>query len=119
MAPRSRFEQDTSSLGAYFREISHIDPLSKLEEMALARQGDEEALQELVKHNLKYVVKVAGRYKGMGLSFSDLINEGNIGMIMAAKRYKADRGVKFITYAVWWIRQSIIKIGRASGRERV
>lgn len=77
--------------------------------MALARQGGEKALQELVKHNLKYVVKVAGRYKGMGLSFADLINEGNIGMIMAAQRYKADKNVKFITYAIWWIRQSIIK----------
>lgn len=110
MTPRRRLEQDTSSpLDVYFREIRHINPLSKLEEMALARQGGDKARQELVKHNLKYVVKVAGRYKGMGLSFSDLINEGNVGMIMAAQRYKADKGVKFITYAVWWIRQSIIK----------
>jgi len=109
MAPKRNFERDTSSLSAYLREISHLNPLSKSEEMALARAGGEKALQELVKHNLKYVVKVAGRYKGMGLSFSDLINEGNIGMIMAAQRYRADKEVKFITYAVWWIRQSIIK----------
>ncbi|HEB72856.1 MAG TPA: RNA polymerase sigma factor RpoD/SigA [Nitrospirae bacterium] len=109
MTPRRRFEQNTSSLSVYLREIGHFDPLSKSEEMALARAGDDKALQELVKHNLKYVVKVAGRYKGMGLSFADLINEGNVGMIMAAQRYREDKGVKFITYAVWWIRQSIIK----------
>lgn len=109
MSSDDRSDKSTSALQAYLKEIRHIDPLPMSEEMKLARCGSEDALQELVKHNLKYVVKVASRYKGMGLSFTDLINEGNIGMIHAAKRYNPDRRVKFITYAVWWVRQSILQ----------
>ncbi|MCZ6700851.1 MAG: RNA polymerase sigma factor RpoD/SigA [bacterium] len=99
------------SLGAYLKKISNIPILTREEEVALARriqEGDEEAERELVRHNLKYVVSVANRYKGSGLPLLDLINEGNIGLMQAAKRFDPDRGVKFITYAVWWIRQAIM-----------
>jgi RNA polymerase primary sigma factor len=95
-------------LGVYLREIRHITPLTKPEEVELAEKGDEASLNELVRRNLKYVVLVANRYKGCGLSLSDLINEGNIGLIQAAQRFDPSRGVKFITYAIWWIRQSIM-----------
>ena len=95
-------------LWAYLKDISSIKPLSGKEEKILAAKGDQKSLNELVKRNLKYVVSVANRYKGCGLSLSDLINEGNIGMIEAAKRFDPQKGVKFITYAVWWIRQSIL-----------
>lgn len=99
------------SLGAYLKKISNIPLLSREEEGALARriqQGDTEAEHDLVRHNLKYVVSVANRYKGTGLPLLDLINEGNIGLIQAARRFDHERGVKFITYAVWWIRQAIM-----------
>jgi RNA polymerase primary sigma factor len=99
------------SLGAYLKKISNIPLLSREEESALAhriQQGDTEAEHELVRHNLKYVVSVANRYKGSGLPLLDLINEGNIGLIQAARRFDPERGVKFITYAVWWIRQAIM-----------
>lgn len=95
-------------LGIYMREIRNITHLTKPEEADLAEKGDEESLNELVRRNLKYVVLVANRYKGCGLSLSDLINEGNIGLIQAAKRFDPTRGVKFITYGIWWIRQSIV-----------
>ena len=95
-------------LWAYLKDISSIKPLSGKEEKILAAKGDQRSLNELVSRNLKYVVSVANRYKGCGLSLSDLINEGNIGMIEAAKRFDPQKGVKFITYAVWWIRQSIL-----------
>ena len=95
-------------LWAYLKDISSIKPLSGKEEKILAAKGDQKSLNELVKRNLKYVVSVANRYKGCGLSLSDLINEGNIGLIEAAKRFDPQKGVKFITYAVWWIRQSIL-----------
>ncbi len=99
------------SLGAYLKKISNIPLLSREEEVALARriqQGDTEAEHDLVRHNLRYVVSVANRYKGTGLPLLDLINEGNIGLIQAARRFDPERGVKFITYAVWWIRQAIM-----------
>lgn len=98
-------------LTQYLSEISKIKPLTKEEEGALANkisQGDLKSLQELVQRNLKYVVTVANKYKGCGLSLQDLIEEGNIGMIQAAKRFDASKNVKFITYAVWWIRQAIM-----------
>ena len=98
------------SLSAYLKTIGNIPLLSREEEMALARriqEGDAEAERELVRHNLKYVVSVANRNKGSGLPLLDLINEGNIGLIRAARRFDPDRGVRFITYAVWWIRQAI------------
>jgi RNA polymerase primary sigma factor len=96
-------------LAAYLKEISHLSPLSREEEKRLATSGGKQDLEELVTHNLKYVVMVANRYKGMGLSLPDLINEGNIGLMEAARRFDPKRGVKFITYAVWWVRQSILR----------
>ena len=95
-------------LWAYLKDISSIKPLSGKEEKILAAKGDQKSLNELVSRNLKYVVSVANRYKGCGISLPDLINEGNIGLIEAAKRFDPQKGVKFITYAVWWIRQSIL-----------
>lgn len=98
------------SLLIYFREISKITPLNKKEEYVLGekiQKGDHESLNELVKRNLKYVVKVANAYKRSGLSLSDLINEGNIGLIQAAHRFDPYRNIKFITYATWWIQQAI------------
>ncbi len=96
-------------LRAYLKEISGIRPLTREEEQRLAKLGDEESLKTLVVRNLKYTVLVANRYKGLGLSVSDLINEGNIGLIEAAKRFDHKRGVKFITYASWWIKQGILR----------
>ena len=100
---------DTLSL--YMKNIGTHPILKRDEEQALAiaaREGDKEAFNTLVRSNLRYVVSVANRYKGFGLSLEDLINEGNIGLINAIKRFKPERGVKLITYAVWWIRQSIM-----------
>ena len=100
------------SLTAYLKMIGKIPLLSREEEIACARriqQGDSEAERELIRHNLKYVVSVASRYKGRGMDLLDIISEGNLGLIQAAKRFDPDRGVKFITYAVWWVRQAITK----------
>jgi RNA polymerase primary sigma factor len=106
---KKKFASEGSPLQYYLEEIRDIHPLTKPEELKLARKGDEKSLRELVQRNLKYVVVVANRYKGLGLAVTDLINEGNIGMIEAAKRFDPKRKVKFITYAVWWIRQSILQ----------
>ena len=106
---KKKFVPESEALQSYLSDIRDITPLSKAEEQKLARKGDEASRQELVRRNLKYVVMVANRYKGLGLAVTDLINEGNIGMIEAAKRFDPDRQVKFITYAVWWIRQSIMQ----------
>ncbi len=98
------------SLNAYIREISKFRPLTAEEEKDLARRihaGDEEALQRLVEANLRFVVSYCKRYRGLGLSFLDLIHEGSLGLMEAAKRFDADRNVKFISYAVWWVRQAI------------
>ncbi len=98
-------------LSFYMRDIAAHPILSREEEHALAlmaREGDKEAFNKLVRANLRYVVSVASRYKNFGLSLEDLINEGNIGLINAIKRFEPERGVKLITYAVWWIRQSIM-----------
>lgn len=99
-------------LSQYLREISRIKPLTREEEGVIGAriQGSQsrEALHELVRRNLKYVVTVANKYKGCGLALQDLIEEGNIGIIQAAKRFDPKRNVKFITYAVWWIRQAIM-----------
>jgi RNA polymerase primary sigma factor len=100
------------TLAAYLRRIVRIPLLSREDEQALGaqiRQGDERAFRKLVEANLRFVVKVAMRYQGCGLSLLDLINEGNLGLLEAARRYSPDRGVKFITYAVWWIRQAIMQ----------
>lgn len=99
------------TLAIYLQEISKYDLLTREEEHELAvrsQKGDEKALNKLIRSNLRYVVSVANRYKGFGLSLEDLINEGNIGLIHAIRRFDPDRGVKLITYAVWWIRQSIM-----------
>ena len=99
------------SLNQYMREIGKIKLLTREEEIKLAgaiKQGDPKAVQEIVRRNLKYVVTVANKYRGFGMSLQDLIEEGNIGLIQAAKRFDVSRNVKFITYAVWWIKQAII-----------
>jgi RNA polymerase primary sigma factor len=99
------------TLAIYLQEVGKHNVLSREDEHEFAlkaRDGDEEAFNTLVRSNLRYVVSVANRYKGFGLSLEDLINEGNIGLIHAIQRFDPDRGVKLITYAVWWIRQSIM-----------
>lgn len=102
-------EDDVSK---YFKEIRKYEPLTAEKEVELAeriKEGDKEAEHELIKANLKFVVSVAKRYMNQGLSLGDLINEGNLGIIKAAKRYDHTRGFKFISYAVWWIQQSILQ----------
>jgi RNA polymerase primary sigma factor len=100
-----------SSLKLYLKEISKIKEISPDQEKELGRKiqkGDKEALNRLVEANLRFVVSVAKKYRGSGISFLDLINEGNLGLIEAAKRFDPSKNVKFITYAIWWIRQAII-----------
>lgn len=106
------------ALGAYLKRIAQVPLLKKEEELALGKaiqRGDEKALKRLVEANLRFVVKVALRYRGCGLSLLDLINEGNVGMLEAARRYSPEYNVKFITYAVWWIRQAIMQALAAGG----
>lgn len=107
--PYSREEQ---SLDRYLQEIGDVPLLTAEEEIELARhirQGDEEALEKLTKANLRFVVSVAKQYQNQGLYLTDLINEGNLGLIKAAKRFDETKGFKFISYAVWWIRQAILQ----------
>jgi RNA polymerase primary sigma factor len=107
---KSITQRDYKSLDKYFNEIDKIDLISTREEVMLARrirEGDKAALERLTKTNLRFVVSVAKQYQNMGLTLGDLINEGNMGLIIAAKRYDETKGFKFISYAVWWIRQSI------------
>lgn len=104
--------RESQSLDKYLQEIGKVSLLSVDEEAELARrirQGDEEALEKLVKANLRFVVSVAKQYQNQGLPLTDLISEGNLGLIKAAKRFDETRGFKFISYAVWWIRQSILQ----------
>ena len=106
------------ALGAYLKRIAQVPLLKKEEELALGKaiqRGDERAMKRLVEANLRFVVKVALRYRGCGLSLPDLINEGNIGMLEAARRYSPAYNVKFITYAVWWIRQAIMQACASGG----
>ncbi len=104
--------RETVSLDKYLHEIGKVELLTTEEEVNLARrlkEGDEEALNKLVNANLRFVVSVAKQYQNQGLSLSDLINEGNLGLIKSAQRFDETRGFKFISYAVWWIRQSILQ----------
>ncbi|MBD3393448.1 MAG: sigma-70 family RNA polymerase sigma factor [Chitinivibrionales bacterium] len=101
-----------NSLAIYLKEIAKSKPLSRDEESSLAkriRKGDQAALQKLVKANLRFVVSVAHNYENQGVPLSDLINEGNLGLIRAAKRFDERKAFKFISYAVWWIRQAILQ----------
>jgi RNA polymerase primary sigma factor len=109
------------AMASYLKRITRIPLLDKADELALGaliQRGDECAFRRLVEANLRFVVKVAMRYQGCGLSLLDLINEGNLGLVEAARRYIPAHGVKFITYAVWWIRQAILQ-ALAAGRGAV
>jgi RNA polymerase primary sigma factor len=105
-------KRESQSLDKYFNEIGKVTLLTAEEEVELARkikEGDPEALEKLTKANLRFVVSVAKQYQNQGLSLGDLINEGNLGLIKAARRFDETRGFKFISYAVWWIRQAIMQ----------
>src|SRR3989475_6326954 len=109
-AKRASF--DEGSLDQYLREISQYPLISREEEVRLAkkiREGSEECLDKLVRSNLRFVVSVAKKYQNQGVSLADLINEGNLGLIRAAHKFDETKGIKFISYAVWWIRQAILQ----------
>ncbi len=109
---KSITNRESASLEKYLQEIGKVDLITAEEEVLLARkirQGNTEALEKLTKANLRFVVSVAKQYQNQGLSLPDLINEGNLGLIKAAERFDETRGFKFISYAVWWIRQSILQ----------
>ena len=104
--------RETKSLNCYLQDVSKIDMITAEEEVELAqriREGDQSALDKLTKANLRFVISVAKQYQNQGLTLSDLINEGNVGLVKAAQRFDETRGFKFISYAVWWIRQSILQ----------
>src|SRR6185437_8874644 len=107
---KSSYEE--GSLDQYLRDISVYPLITRDEEVRLAqhiRVGDQEALDKLVRSNLRFVVSVAKKYQNQGVSLSDLINEGNLGLIRAAHKFDETKGIKFISYAVWWIRQAILQ----------
>jgi RNA polymerase primary sigma factor len=109
---KSITNRESQSLDKYLQEIGHEDLISVDEEVELAqriKKGDQKALEKLTKANLRFVVSVAKQYQNQGLSLPDLINEGNLGLIKAAQKFDETRGFKFISYAVWWIRQSILQ----------
>ncbi len=109
---KSITNRESQSLEKYLQEIGKVDLISPEEEVSLAvliRKGDAKALEKLTKANLRFVVSVAKQYQNQGLTLPDLINEGNLGLIKAAQRFDETRGFKFISYAVWWIRQSILQ----------
>jgi RNA polymerase primary sigma factor len=128
-ARRSRKRETSTSLGVYdadrdildqyLYEVSRTPLLTAQQEIAIAkrvRAGDEEAMQELVKRNLRFVISVAKKYQNRGLALTDLIGEGNVGLLTAARKFDPDQGVKFISYAVWWIRQAILASLARQGR---
>ncbi len=107
-----KYRDEDRSLDLYLKEIGETPLLTPAQEVSLAKrikQGDQTSLEKLTKANLRFVVSVAKQYQNQGLSLADLINEGNIGLIKAAKRFDETRGFKFISYAVWWIRQAILQ----------
>lgn len=119
MLAKSYDPKNQTWLKSYFHEISKIPLLKKEEERELARRihaGDQEAFEKLIKSNLRFVVKIAQKYKNQGLPFEDLVNEGNLGLIEAARRFDETRGFKFISFAVWWIRHAIKKALTEQGR---
>ena len=109
---KSITNRDSQSLDKYLTEISREDMINAEQEVELAKRikkGDQRALEKLVRANLRFVVSVSKQYQNQGLTLPDLINEGNLGLIKAAQRFDETRGFKFISYAVWWIRQSILQ----------
>jgi len=118
MRDDSRDYLDSRNLKLYLDQISRFPTLTQIEEKKLGKlikKGNKEALQKMIEANLRFVVTYVKKYRGMGLSLHDLINEGNLGLIEAAKRFDPNRNVKFISYAVWWIRQAIIHARRCRG----
>ena len=110
--PGKKGAYDEGSLDQYLRDISAYPLITREDEVDLARlirDGDQEALDKLVRSNLRFVVSVAKKYQNQGVSLSDLINEGNLGLIRAAHKFDETKGIKFISYAVWWIRQAILQ----------
>jgi RNA polymerase primary sigma factor len=113
------FDADKDILDQYLYEVSRTPLLTGQQEVAIAkrvRAGDEEAMQELVKRNLRFVISVAKKYQNRGMALTDLIGEGNVGLMTAARKFDPDQGVKFISYAVWWIRQAILASLARQGR---
>ncbi len=113
------YDADRDILDQYLYEVSKTPLLSAQQEVAIARRvrsGDGEAMQELVKRNLRFVISVAKKYQNRGLALTDLIGEGNVGLLTAARKFDPDQGVKFISYAVWWIRQAILAALARQGR---
>src|SRR6185369_15514946 len=109
---KSITNRESQSLEKYLQEIGKVELINPEEEVKLAiliKQGNQHSLEKLTKANLRFVVSVAKQYQNQGLTLSDLINEGNVGLIKAAQRFDETRGFKFISYAVWWIRQSILQ----------
>src|SRR5687767_12507757 len=113
------YDADKDILDQYLHEVSLTPLLTSAQEIAIARlvrAGDEEAMQELVKRNLRFVISVAKKYQNRGMALTDLIGEGNVGLMTAARKFDPDQGVKFISYAVWWIRQAILASLARHGR---
>jgi RNA polymerase primary sigma factor len=113
------FESERDILDQYLYEVAKTPLLSPQEEIAVARRiadGDADAMQELIRANLRFVISVAKKYQNRGMALSDLIGEGNVGLLTAARKFDPDQGVKFISYAVWWIRQAILAALARQGR---